>query len=192
MGRPWLINSDRDMAITRIDGLSRSPFIPELKEEITRQYPVSPQYEKGEQLAKRKRERDRQMPVMQLCARMLAIMALLVAMTTGVHAAPERANPILSLQAARVGPYDVRTTVNFLPHAENMAVCVGLAGEQYRARWGCQFVSDKDTMSVTIVWTDVPYEDYAIDVGLMRAHRPSNTDRKITQTFRRAFGVVKL
>lgn len=185
MGRPYLTDDNRDDVIARIDGLRP---VRKITDEL--EYPVGPQYEKGEERQRPKRERAREMPIMQLCARVALVMAMLWCMTVGVTAAPP--NPILSLQASRIGTFDVHTTVNIVASAENVAVCVGLAGEQYHARWGCQFVTDKDATSVTIVWRDVPYADYAIDAGLMRAQRPSNTARKIVLTSRRSFGVVKL
>lgn len=192
MGRPFLTDDDRDQTIARIDGLGRIPFTPGYAEEIIRHYPVSPQYEKGEQVQHLRREKAREMPVMQLCARMVTIMAVVILMAVGVSAAPEQANPILSLHTDRIGAYDVLTTVQILPSAENMAVCVGLSGEHYHARWGCGFVPDAKSTQVTIHWTDVPHEDYAIEAGLWRAKRPTLTGSKMSLTFRRAFGVVRL
>lgn len=122
----------------------------------------------------------------------LCVVALMITSIVGISAKPEQAMPILSLHASRIGPVDVQTTINILPSPLNVAVCVGLAGAHYPARWGCQFVTDKDTTSVTIAWRDVPYEDYAIEAGLMQAHRIGVGDRKSVQTFRRVFGVVKL
>lgn len=192
MGRPFLTDDDRETTIARIDGLGRTSFTPQREEEIIRHYPVSPQYEKGEQLQHPKREKAREMPVMQLCARMVAIMAVVILMAVGVSAAPEQANPILSLHTQRLGTFDVLTTVHILPSAENMAVCVGLSGEHYHVRWGCQFVPDEKSTTVTIHWSDVPHEDYAIDAGLWKAKRPVLTGSKVSLTYRRAFGVWRL
>ncbi len=188
MGRPFLTSEEREQVITRIDRLQpfRRPYD---DNELTR--PVGPQYEKGEQIQDRKREKAREMPVMQLCQRMAVIMALVVIMAVGTFA-KEEASPILSLHTDRIGAYDVLTTVHILPHAENMAVCVGLAGANYHARWGCAFVPSQTTTEVTIHWSDVMHGEYAVETGLWRIRRPTLTGTKLSLTFRRSFGVVGL
>lgn len=184
---------ERDQTISRIDRLSvyRPSGYSRPGREL--EHPVGPQYEKGEQIQQRKREKAREMPVMQLCQKLAVIMAMVMIMAVGGRAkTQERAMPILSMQHSRIGPLDVQTTVNVVPSANNMAVCVGLAGEHYRARWSCQFVTDKDATSVTITWRDVPYEDYALEAALWVAQRSSTTAPKVSQTYRRAFGVWRL
>jgi ribosomal protein L15E len=67
-----------------------------------------------------------------------------------------------------------------------------LTGAHYPARWGCTFVPDQTTREVTIHWSDVRHGEYRIDTGLWRIQRPVLVGKKLSLTYRRAFGVVVL
>lgn len=100
-------------------------------------------------------------------------------------------SPILALDTARIGPFDARTTVTLVPHPDNLAVCVGLTAPREMTRWACRFIPEVTDTTLTINWV-VPEGTYRVDTGLWRAHRPTVAGTKVSLTFTRGFGKVKL
>lgn len=132
----------------------------------------------------------RTMSLAETCRRMAWVIAVTVGVMLAVSVSAD-SNPILALDAARIGRMDVATTITFLPSPDNLAVCVGLTAPQTPTEWACRFIPEVTDTTVTINWV-VPVGTYTVEAGLWRAHRPTIAGTKVSETFTRVFGKVRL